>query len=212
MSLYSWCWGLKSRFRFINIKWITGLFIMCGALVFLSRTTHIFINKSNSLPYKVFLVLKGVKPALGDCVAFHMTYQFSGHTHLEHSGVLPSLACVAEEGVFALGVLDLDVPDPGVPVIKRVVGREGDIVRHVHQGKSFSDPGVPEIWVGETKVGIPLKETLAGTPLTPLVFKGVIPAGYLFVAGSHERSFDSRYEEVGLIHERHIIGKAIPLF
>ena len=38
---------------------------------------------------------------------------------------------------------------------------------------------------------------------------GVIPAGHIFVTGEHERSFDSRYREFGLIPIEAVFGEAI---
>lgn len=73
-----------------------------------------------------------------------------------------------------------------------------------------------------------LKQTREGNPLTPLsvkgfsegsmskgmIFKGVIPEaiippGYVFVAGDNPNSFDSRYEEFGLVPMEKIWGKAV---
>lgn len=48
-----------------------------------------------------------------------------------------------------------------------------------------------------------------GDKLEPLSFKGVIPEGYYFIQGTHERSYDSRY--FGLIHISEISKKVIPL-
>ena len=161
--------ALKSHLSFLTARSVIGILLMCSTFIFFLRTTHLVLNQSSSLPHKAFLILKGVRPVLGECVAFTL---------------LPNDRW------------------KGVRVIKRVVGVAGDTVRHVHN----------KMWVGNTKVGVPLEKAKDGGPLTPLTFKGVIPDGYFFVVGSHERSFDSRYEEVGLIPEQHMIGKAIPLF
>jgi signal peptidase I len=53
-----------------------------------------------------------------------------------------------------------------------------------------------------------LDRTTGGDPLTPLSAK-IIPEGALFVLGDHPRSFDSRYEEFGLVPVDKIWGKAI---
>jgi hypothetical protein len=44
--------------------------------------------------------------------------------------------------------------------------------------------------------------------LTP-VASGFVPNGYAFAAGSHKYSFDSRYEEFGVVDLRNMRGKAI---
>lgn len=73
-----------------------------------------------------------------------------------------------------------------------------------------------------------LKQTREGNPLTPLSVKrfskgdiskeiifgrvipeGIIPSGYVFVAGDNPNSFDSRYEEFGLVPMEKIWGKAV---
>jgi type IV secretory pathway protease TraF len=68
-----------------------------------------------------------------------------------------------------------------------------------------------------------LKQTKEGNPLTPLSIKnipegrntqgiipeGIIPKGYVFVAGDNLNSFDSRYEEFGLVPVEKIWGKAV---
>jgi hypothetical protein len=63
-----------------------------------------------------------------------------------------------------------------------------------------------------------LKQTKEGNPLIPLSVKkfsegrnpeGIIPPGYVFVAGDNPNSFDSRYEEFGLVPMEKIWGKAI---
>lgn len=73
-----------------------------------------------------------------------------------------------------------------------------------------------------------LKQTREGNPLTPLSVKrffegdipkenifegvipeGIIPPGYVFVAGDNPNSFDSRYEEFGLVPMEKIWGKAV---
>ena len=80
---------------------------------------------------------------------------------------------------------------------KRVLGLPGDsIVR-----------GRNSIRVGALSLPL-LTETKEGQPLTPLTLN-VVPEGYLFVAGSHPRSFDSRYEEFGLVSLDHIWGKGV---
>ena len=69
-----------------------------------------------------------------------------------------------------------------------------------------------------------LKQTKEGNPLTPISVKrfsegdiskggilpeGIISPGYVFVAGDNPNSFDSRYEEFGLVPVEKIWGKAV---
>lgn len=50
--------------------------------------------------------------------------------------------------------------------------------------------------------------------LMPICLEGeevTIPEGYVFVAGTHEDSLDSRYKEFGFVKVSDIKGKAMPL-
>lgn len=80
---------------------------------------------------------------------------------------------------------------------KRVLGLPGD--RIVRKKNS--------IRVGSQTLPL-LTETKEGQPLTPLVHN-VVPEGTLFVVGDHPRSFDSRYEEFGLVKKENIWGKGV---
>lgn len=53
-------------------------------------------------------------------------------------------------------------------------------------------------------------ETKEGKPLHPLKDPS-IPPGHLFLSAPHRDSFDSRYEEFGLVRETCVIGRAFPL-
>ena len=81
--------------------------------------------------------------------------------------------------------------------IKYIVGVAGDEIKNIDG----------EIFVGGVKVGKAFQAPI----LTP-VSDGVIPAGYVFVAGTHSDSLDSRYKEFGLIKTHEIKGKAIGLW
>jgi len=80
---------------------------------------------------------------------------------------------------------------------KRVLGLPGDQI--IRNGEA--------IQIGNTILPL-LNTTQEGRSLTPLSSE-VVPKGYVFVAGDHPRSFDSRYEEFGLVPIEKICGKAI---
>ena len=85
---------------------------------------------------------------------------------------------------------------PGM-VIKRVAGLPGECVSH-RDGVAFvEDRRIGEIFSKSHKV----------RSISP-GFVGVIPEGYVFVAGLHPRSFDSRYKEMGLVKKEKVRGKA----
>ena len=84
-------------------------------------------------------------------------------------------------------------------VIKRVIGREGDRIEHKPHG----------ILINGTQLFLKDKR-ITGRPLTPLNVQ-VIPKGMDFVTGEHPDSFDSRYEEFGLISRSEVRGCVWPL-
>ncbi len=96
----------------------------------------------------------------------------------------------------------LNSPWYGGHVIKKVVGLSGDHLTYDQGGN---------LWIGKAlKIGKPKRKAKDGRPLTPIK-PGIIPSGMVFVSGEHERSFDSRYEELGLIPEKDLQGRLLAL-
>ena len=100
----------------------------------------------------------------------------------------------------------------GGRVIKKVIGTAGDSLFYDKQGN---------LWIARLnirapsqnallKIGKPKTESKDGRVLTPIK-PGTIPEGKVFVSGNHERSFDSRYEELGLIPEKDLQGCLLAL-
>ena len=87
----------------------------------------------------------------------------------------------------------------GSKVIKEIVGEVGDEINYEGDGS---------LWVGEQNIGEAKKLARDGRPLTPLK-ASTIPQGFVFLKGDHERSFDSRYEEFGLIPVNDLQGRVI---
>ena len=86
------------------------------------------------------------------------------------------------------------------PYAKRVLGIPGDRIVHNTEGIVI----VPQ----PSNTLKKKKKTSKGKPLTPNI-SNIIPEGYIFVAGDNPQSFDSRYEEFGLVHKEKVWGKAI---
>ena len=82
-------------------------------------------------------------------------------------------------------------------IIKKVIGIEGDRIL-IEKDKLF---------INDQMMGLVFTKTRGGMPLNPLQDK-VVPKGKYFVWTPHLLSFDSRYNEMGLISLNQIQGKA----
>lgn len=76
-----------------------------------------------------------------------------------------------------------------IPMIKQVKGVPGSRIRL---------DATQRMWVDDFCIGIVRDTTSTGKPLSALK-ETIVPAGYVFVYATHDRSFDSRYSEVGLV-------------
>ena len=99
-------------------------------------------------------------------------------------------------------------------IVKGLSFKKGDLVSiKGHLAKYIGDLNLIKRVVGVAgdPVGPLLlalkRSTKKGEPLTPLAIK-VIPEGYVFVNADHKHSYDSRYEEFGLVSEETIKGRA----
>lgn len=88
----------------------------------------------------------------------------------------------------------------GKKVIKKIVGVSGD--RICYQGK--------KLLVNQQPIGLLHSTAKDGRSLQPIKAQ-VIPDGLVFLAGSHARSFDSRYEEFGLVAVDKLMGLVVPI-
>ncbi len=86
-------------------------------------------------------------------------------------------------------------------VIKQIIGQAGDQL-------SYDDKG--SLWLEGYKVGKPHPTTRDGKPLTPIP-AGTIPEGHVFLYAPASRSFDSRYQEFGLVPLIALQGRLLPI-
>lgn len=86
-------------------------------------------------------------------------------------------------------------------IIKKIIGVEGD--------KVWFDDG--KLFVNNIKIGGCKNIATDGRVLHPIAPQ-IIPKGYVFLASTHSQSFDSRYQELGLVASDKLQGLVLPLF
>ena len=85
---------------------------------------------------------------------------------------------------------------------KFVCGVEGDVISHKERA----------VFINNVKVGDAIVKSKLFKKDMEIIDDGVIPKGFVFVCGTHLKSFDSKYKLVGLVDEKTFIGRAIRLF
>lgn len=86
-------------------------------------------------------------------------------------------------------------------IIKRIIGVAGD---------QISTDGHGNIFINQQKIGRTHEHTNMQSGLTLTTIKPqVIPNGKVFLHSPHPRSFDSRYQEVGLVPVSDLEGKVL---
>lgn len=148
---------------------LSGGTLLLGALLFvLPFNSNILIGKSDSLPYKLYFLVKGHNWGKGDLVAIKNFH--TKHTKNQH-------------------------------FTKKIVGVAGDVV--AIEGKHVLVNGIKHVQLkNKTKNNKKLTPTIAQT----------IPQQHFFVIATHKDSFDSRYQEFGLVRENYIEGKVYPIW
>lgn len=171
--------------RLLKKQWVKGFctfLVVFGVIWQASNYVGLVYSRTNSLPYSIFLNLKQVPPKRGQYTCF-------------------------------------ECPWYGGRVIKKIIGMGGDTLFYDDKGDLwietvFRDKSLRidhySTRVDFLKVGKHKECSKDGRLLTPIK-AGVIPQGKVFVVGDHERSFDSRYEELGLIPEKVLQGRLLAL-
>lgn len=86
---------------------------------------------------------------------------------------------------------------------KRLMGLPGD---PIHMEKHQ-----PRLFVNDKLIGFLRTTTREGKPLHPLKAT-IVPEGYVFVSADHPHSFDSRYEEFGLVKQDCLLSRCFGFF
>ena len=163
--------ALKGTILKIRKPWlIAGFFI-----VLLTSRTSLWINKSESLPGRVFLVVKGASFKKGDLIGIESHQTSFGRTNR----LIKRVGGVAGDQIH----------------FKIEWQESGDRYPHLE----MKDLKV-NLYINDQCIGPVFNQTSEGTALTPLKEQR-IPEGSYFVHGTHPKSFDSRYAEFGLISE-----------
>ena len=139
----------------------------------------------------------------------HVCLLYSTTASLPHRTFLKLKQMSPQKGDYTC----FDSPWYGGNVVKKIVGVAGDSLTYDFEGNLWvkTPPWVKTLWVDrQLKVGTQKKKSKDGRLLTPIK-PGIIPEGMVFVMGDHERSFDSRYEEMGLIPVHALHGRVIAL-
>lgn len=146
------------------MKFLFSFVIAFLSVGIVSNNVHIIVNRTESLPYKVFIQWVKETPKSGD-----YTLVFNAF----HGGYL----------------------------IKQIIGKEGDVLSYDKDKNLF---------IIKKQIGKIVSQTSDGRELHALTER-LIPKNHVFLYASHERSFDSRYQEVGLVHKSRLEGRLVPV-
>lgn len=89
----------------------------------------------------------------------------------------------------------------GKKIIKQIIGVEADELWYDEDQC---------LWLNQRKIGKAKPRSQDNRALTPIPAQ-IIPQGFVFVYSEHPSSFDSRYQELGLVPLSKLEGRVIPL-
>jgi conjugal transfer pilin signal peptidase TrbI len=91
--------------------------------------------------------------------------------------------------------------------------KQGEIFIKIAAGIAGDEISIKErdFYINKQLIGTAKTVSLKGQPLT-MSNSGVIPDRHFFAYTPHKDSYDSRYQEIGLINEAQIIGTAVLAF
>ena len=130
-------------------------------------------------------------------VADHLCLLYSESASLPYHYFLKLKKVTPQKGDYTC----IESPWYGHKVIKEIAGKSGDKIMYDADGA---------LWIGSRRIGVLQGKALDGRALTP-ISAGKILEGFVFLAGPHERSFDSRYQELGLVPEKALQGRVLGL-
>ncbi|WP_415033334.1 conjugative transfer signal peptidase TraF [Azonexus sp.] len=149
--------------NFKVMRWPLAGLALVFALVAGVKTAGVKVNVTGSLPGTVYTT--SAEPGLGDFIQF--------------------CPPVTTPALPAAGWLEKTCPGGKLPLLKRVVAVEGDIVDVTESGVAVNGRLLEN--------SVPKKASRNGDPLPVAYGQHRIVAGQIWTAGEHPDSFDSRY-------------------
>jgi conjugal transfer pilin signal peptidase TrbI len=158
-------------------------------------------NKQIIIALTALALISGVVLLKNNFLIIHnKSESLPSHWFVISKGQIPQ-----KDQIFAFKAKDNPAYETGEIFIKIVGGIAGDAVitkeRNFYITNQFGDK-----FIGTAKT-----VSLKGQPLT-MSDSGIIPPQYYFAYTTHKDSYDSRYQQIGLINETQIIGTAVLAF
>lgn len=154
------------------------------------------MKKLNFFAYWVFVLAAAIVIHNQISIVFNKSYSLPGRVFLVLKGVEPKRG-----DLFGFRYAGTDFYKRGRVMVKMLKGVEGDELRTVGR----------EIWINDHYVSKAKTVSLDGKPLT-MTHERKLEHGEFYAHGTHIDSYDSRYENMGIIQQNQIIGKAFRVF
>lgn len=197
--LRSWQWlvqRLRQRWP-VNRKQIPRDLVVLLWLAILIQSFGLAWVMTDSVHTSLVLVLKGTPAAPGDLVVFGYTGRPIEHYYPEDTAY--RLRRSLGWQVSTAG------PKVGDGFVKYMVGVEGDRIEVIGD-RVFLQTSRGRLDMGRCKA-----TTRHGVPLAPVKAQTIAP-GYVYVWAPHVDALDSRYEVMGLVPAKALLGKAVALW
>ena len=195
----SWQWlvqRLRQRWPLIRNQLPRDLAILLWLAILIQYVGVAWVM-TDSVHTSLVLVLKGAPVARGDLVVFGYTGRPIEHYYPED---------MAYRLRRSLGwQVSTAGPKVGDGFIKYMVGVEGDRIEVVGDRVFLQTPR------GRLDMGRCKTTTRHGVPLVPVKAQTIAP-GYVYVWAPHVDALDSRYEVMGLVPAKALLGKAVALW
>ncbi len=162
-------------------------------------------NKQIIIAAITFILITGVVSFKNRYLIIHnKSTSLSAKWFVIAKGKLPQ-----KDQIFAFKAKENPAYKKGEIFIKIVGGVAGDQI--ITKERDFYIISQDQISHSKQFIGTAKTTSLKGQPLT-MLDTGTIPKNHYFAFTPHKDSYDSRYQEIGLINETEIIGTAVASF